>query len=132
MDIFKKQVFEFGEQKVTQFKIFENKKWFSLIIFYFHNSPNKSQDRFHTHAFNALSIRLWGDYEEEFLDKPSSMRSRKRFLFIPRDSFHRITRSNGCCTLLLAGKWKKTWLEFKNGEFTEFSHNRKIIRTWKS
>lgn len=130
MRFLKKSIFEFGEQKVTQFILFENKNWFSVILFYFHKCPNKVQDRFHTHAFNALSVLLWGDYEEEFLNKPTEKRSRKRFLFIPRDSFHRITRSNGCCTLLFSGKWNPTWIEFKDGVFTELSHNRKIIKQW--
>lgn len=126
----KKSVFEFGEQKVTQFKIFENKKWFSVILFYFHKCPNKVQDRFHTHAFNSISILLWGDYEEEFLNSPSKMRSRSRFLYIPRNSFHRITRSNGCCTLLISGKWCETWVEFKDGVYTEYFHNRLIKKQW--
>ena len=130
MQILKKNVFEFGEQKVSQFILFESKKLFSIIFFYFHRCPNKVQDRFHTHAFNALSILLWGDYEEEFLYEESKMRSRSIFLYIPRNSFHRITRSSGCCTLLLSGPWKPTWVEYKEGIFTEYTHNRKIIKQW--
>lgn len=121
--------FEFGEQVVSQFIIFECKYLFSIIFFYFHKS-NGCQDRFHTHAFNAISIRIFGDYIEEFLlDEvtckiDSAKRSRSRFLYIPRDSYHRITRSNGCLTLLLSGKWNKTWKEYVNGNIIYYNWNR--------
>lgn len=126
----KYNVFNFGEQKVSQFIIFECKYLFSIIFFYFYKS-NSCQDRFHTHAFNAISIRIFGDYIEEFLldevnyKVDSAKRSRSRFLYIPRDSYHRITKSNGCLTLLLSGKWKKTWKEYINGEVIIYNWNRK-------
>ena len=122
--------FCFGKQIVTQFIVFECKYLFSIIFFYFHKT-NGVQDRFHTHAFNALSIRIFGDYTEEFLDEntleiTSAQRKRKRFLYIPRNSFHRITKSTGCLTLLISGRWKKTWKEYKDDNFTVYNWNRKI------
>ena len=51
--------FEFGNQFVSQFVIFECKWLFSIILFYFHKSDG-AQDRFHTHAFNAISFKLFG------------------------------------------------------------------------
>lgn len=122
--------FVFGEQAVSQFVIFECKYLFSIIFFYFHKS-NFKQDRFHTHAFNALSIRIFGDYIEEILlDVPNGLyskekRSRTRFLYIPRDSFHRITKSDGCLTLLLSGPWKKEWKEYINGQVKRYTWGRK-------
>lgn len=104
-----------GEQKVSELTILEWKKLFSIKLFNFHKT-NGCQDRFHTHAFGALSILLKGDYIEEVVvgNKIVQLnRSRKRFLYIPKDSFHRITRSNGCRTLLITGPWGKEFKEMR-------------------
>lgn len=116
-NIFKIAKFEFGDQVVTQFILFECKYLFSIIFFYFHKCEEGTQDRFHTHAFKAISIRIFGDYLEDFLvndqgEFKSKPRSRHRFLYIPRNCFHRIGRSKGCLTMLLSGPWKKEWKEF--------------------
>lgn len=127
--IFSVNLFKFGEQYVTQFILFECKYLFSIIFFYFHKSDS-CQDRYHTHAFNAYSIRIFGDYVEEiFIDGVVNYlkRSRKRILYIPRDNFHRITKSNGCLTLLLAGRWKDSWQELVDGEYITYNWNRKIL-----
>ena len=58
--------FKFGEQIVTQFVLFELKYLGSIIFFYFHKSQ-KAQDRFHTHAFNAISVKFFGNYDEHVL-----------------------------------------------------------------
>ena len=120
--------FEFGEQHVTQLILFECKYLFSIIFFYFHKSDSY-QDRFHTHAFKAISIRIFGDYVEEFLNHnviTSAKRSRNRIIYIPRDEFHRITKSNGCLTLLISGSWKQTWQEYIDNKFVTYSWNRNI------
>jgi hypothetical protein len=123
------KTFEFGEQKVSQFIIFEWKYLFSIIIFYFHKT-NGCQDRFHTHAFNAISIKLFGNYEEQIINNEFDydIKIRKRntiFLYIPKDSFHRITKSNGCCTVLFTGRWGKNWKErLDTGELKFYSWGR--------
>jgi hypothetical protein len=121
--------FEFGEQKVTQFVVFECKWLGSIIFFYFHKSDS-CQDRFHTHAFNALSFKLFGEYDEHILDneKTGEFHTERRtqfFKYFPRDSYHRIAKSNGCCTLLLSGPWKKYWKEYINGEVVNYKWGRK-------
>ena len=122
--------FEFGEQIVSQFVIIECKWLFSIIIFYFHKS-NSSQDRFHTHAFNAFSIKLFGEYDEHILENEYSgdFSVKKRnytFAYFPRNSYHRIANSKGCCTVLFSGSWKPTWKErLDNGEIIEYFWNRK-------
>jgi hypothetical protein len=121
--------FEFGEQIVTQFVLFEWKRLGSIIFFYFHKT-DKSQDRFHTHAFNAISFKFFGNYEEHILldEKTGEFEVCKRksfFKFFPRDSYHRIAKSNGCLTMLLSGPWKQTWKEYINGEVKHYKWNRK-------
>ena len=120
--------FEFGEQIVSQFVIFEIKWLFSIIIFYFHKSSG-SQDRFHTHAFNAWSIKLFGEYDEHILDNETTgeyriIRRQKKLVYFPRNSYHRIANSNGCMTILFSGPWKKRWKEYVNGTIIHYSWGR--------
>lgn len=122
--------FTFGDRIVSQFVIFECKYLFSIIVFYFH-STEREQDRFHTHAFNALSIKLWGYYDEHIVNENTGEvkveRRDRIFKYFPRNSFHKIGKGNGCCTILFSGPWKKTWKEqMDNGEVIEYFWNRKL------
>jgi hypothetical protein len=121
--------FTFGDQVVSQFVVFECKYIFSLIIFYFHKSDS-SQDRFHTHAFNALSVKLFGEYTEYLLmdEKTGEFTTKRRtniFQFFPRDSYHKIGNSNGCMTILFSGRWKRYWKEYISGKIIEYNWGRK-------
>ena len=120
--------FEFGDQIVSQFVFFECKWLFSIILFYFHPSDS-SQDRFHTHAFNALSFKLFGEYTEYVLEdeKTGQYSTRQRvetFQYFPRNSYHKIGNSTGCCTILLSGRWKPTWKEYINGTIKHYTWGR--------
>jgi len=111
--------FEFGDQVVSQFVVFEWKCLFSIIIFYFHKSEG-SQDRFHTHAFNAISFKIFGEYTEYILlsERQGDYVTERRtqfFKYFPRNSYHKIGNSNGCMTLLLSGRWKREWKEYIEG-----------------
>jgi hypothetical protein len=125
--------FEFGDQPVSQFVIFEWKYLFSIIIFYFHKS-NGSQDRFHTHAFNSISFKFFGEYTEYILLSESrndyiSKRRTQFFRYFPRNSYHKIGNSNGCMTLLLSGRWKNEWKEYTDdGKIVSYTwgRNRKL------
>lgn len=124
--------FNFGDQPVTQFVLFECKYLFSIIFFYFHKA-NGSQDRFHTHAFNAWSVKLFGRYDEFVLKSipkagfplPIYVYPRTQiFKYFPRDSFHCIANSTGCLTVLFSGPWKKEWIEWKDYVVTKYSWGR--------
>lgn len=107
MVVWKRKDICLGDQNVSELTILEWKPLFSLKYFHFHKTDG-DQDRFHTHAFNAFSVLLSGDYVEEVVEGEviiPKLRSRKRFLFIPKDSYHRITKSKGCRTLLITGPW---------------------------
>jgi len=118
----------FGDLIAKQFVIFEHKNLFGIIIFHF---KGKEQDRFHTHAFNALSIKLFGSYTEGILDPiTKKIRYEKRdrvFKYFPRDSYHSINHSDGCCTVLFQGPWRKYWKEYKNGKETLLSWHREEV-----
>ncbi len=121
--------FIFGDQMVSQFVLFECKWLFSIIFFYFHKSDGV-QDRFHTHAFNAFSVKLFGRYNEYLLLNEESGEYKviprvKVFQYFPRDSYHKIGNGTGCMTILFSGPWKKTWKEYINGEVVNYNWNRK-------
>lgn len=124
--------FTFGDQIVSQFVLFEYKWLFSIIFFYFHKS-NGSQDRFHTHAFNAISLKLFGQYDEYILiDEESgeyTVRKRKNIIqYFPRDSYHKIGNGTGCMTILFSGPWEKTWKEYINGAVVYYNWNRRVSK----
>jgi hypothetical protein len=124
--------FTFGDQVVSQFVIFECKYLFSIIIFYFHKSDS-SQDRFHTHAFNAFSVKLFGEYTEYLLldETTGAFTVRRRtniFQFFPRDSYHKIGNSNGCMTILFSGRWKRYWKEYISGDIVIYDWGRENKR----
>lgn len=123
---FKKIIF--GDLIANQFVLFEHKKLFGLLFFYFKGG---SQDRFHTHAFNALSIKLFGNYMEGILDektKQITYESRNSvFKYFPRDRYHSINHSDGCLTFLIQGPWKKYWKEYKNGVETKLTWHRQEV-----
>jgi len=130
LSLFKLNKFDFGGRIVHQFVLFECKFLFSLHIFYFTKSGLR-QDRFHTHAFNALSIKLYGSYlEYVLLDEKTGEREIVErdniFKWFPRDSYHSIGESKkGCVTLLISGPWKKYWKEWIDGEVKWYTWNRK-------
>jgi hypothetical protein len=126
--ILKYNRFEFGDQIVSQFVVFELKWIGSIIFFYFHKST-KAQDRFHTHAFNALSIKFFGEYDEHILtsEETGEYYIRRRtsiFKWFPRNSYHRIANSKGCLTMLISGPWKKTWKEYIDGKVIYYTWGR--------
>jgi hypothetical protein len=125
--------FTFGDQTVSQFVIFECKWLFSVIVFYFHKCGS-SQDRFHTHAFNALSIKLFGKYDEYILDNEETgefhIEERTQILkWFPRDSYHKIGGSTGCCTILFSGRWEKSWKEYHDGKVLHYSWGRENLES---
>lgn len=116
MTFWKRKTINLGDQKVTELTVLEWKQLFSIKLFHFHPTNGK-QDRFHTHAFNAVSILLSGDYTEEIIIQDYVIplkRSRQRFLYIPANEYHRITKSNGCRTLLITGPWGKEFKELRH------------------
>jgi len=124
--------FTFGDQVVSQFVVFECKWLFSIIFFYFHKSKS-SQDRYHTHAFNAFSIKFFGEYTEYILLNENNgffkiNRRTQIFKYFPRDSYHKIGNSNGCLTMLLSGPWNKDWKEYINGTVVHYNWGRKTIK----
>ena len=126
--IFHRKDITFGDLTAKQLIILEHKDFFGILFFYF---KGKKQDRFHTHAFNAISIKLFGEYTEYLLDDEESgkFHLHKRdyiFRYFPRSTYHSINDSQGCLTLVIQGPWKGTWKELKDGVVTYYSPGRVV------
>lgn len=124
----KRKTIALGEQVVSELTILEWKPLFSMKLFHFHETQG-CQDRFHTHAFNSVSILLHGDYTEEVISFQGARtiieqlpRSRKRILHIPRNQYHRITKSTDCRTLLLTGPWGENFFELRDIGDGKYQH----------
>lgn len=116
--MFDKVRISLGEGHLDKYTLFENKSLFSV---YFHVFNTVEQDRFHTHAFDAVSFVLRGSYEEE-QKLPSGIVIKKKVgvgvRYIPKDYNHRLLRSEpDTMSLLFAGPWVRYWTE-ENRSFT--------------
>ncbi len=116
-----------GELDANQFIIIEIKSLFSIIFYFFKGSG--WQDRFHTHAFNAVSFRIFGSYRvRDIIDgKVVESARTSRVKFFSKKTNHMLGPSQGCLTLLIAGPWDKTWIETKDGQERVLTWGRKRI-----
>lgn len=118
-----------GQGDINRFVFIEIKYLFSIYLNIFNTIE---QDRYHNHAFNAVSIMMRGWYYEyemtPRIEWPNLIRSLS-VRFIPRDYVHKIGRSSpNAISITLAGPWAKTWTEiFENGNKKTLTWGRKVI-----
>lgn len=100
---------------------------------------NEVQEIYHTHSFSAISILLHGNYMEAFFDPNKhefweEPRNRSRIIYIPRDRYHQITKTEGCRTIMITGPWGDCYKEYKpdTDEIIVSTHGRKEIARYKS
>jgi len=111
---FKKSEVALGEGSVTQYIVFENKHFLSLI-FYRWNTID--QVRFHTHAFGAVAFLLKGWYWEKVMFNDIEMTNFVNVPLVPRylpkNYCHAVGNAKpGTLTMVIAGPWQKTWKEY--------------------
>ena len=130
--LFKKSEVALGEGSVTQYIIFENKHFLSLI-FYKWNTIN--QVRFHTHAFGAIAFLLKGWYWEKVRFQGIEMTNFVNVPFLPRmlprNYCHAIGNAKpGTITMVVAGPWQKNWLEYfpDTDTWVEYTWGRKVTK----
>lgn len=115
-----------GKGTITRFTIFEIKFLFGIIVNIFNT---KEQDRFHTHAFPAISVMLRGWYNEEYLDEDGHVHfvwmNAFDVRYIPRSYNHRIGKSSrNAISVTFMGPWKTYWTE-------TFLNTKKVLSyTW--
>jgi len=106
-----------GEGYIKRYTLVELKWFGGLILNVYHT---REQDRFHTHAFSAVSLMLWGHYRESILLPTGQTTSRVRkapdICYLPRSLCHKIMESTpGAVSITLMGPWHKTWKEIHQG-----------------
>jgi hypothetical protein len=130
--VFKSKTIKLGTLSVDETTLLEWKPLFSLKTFYFHKGD--AQEIYHTHSFGAISVLLHGNYMEAFFDPIGNnfweeARNRSRVIYIPRDRYHQITKSEGCRTVMMTGPWADCYKEYNptTGEIIISTHGRKEI-----
>ncbi len=117
-----------GVGNIKRFTIIEIKYLGGIIVNIFNTS---NQDRFHSHAFNALSWMIRGHYYEDVIVDGNLLKLKKieRSRFIPRNYIHKITKSSpNAMSITFEGPWESTWNEyFDNGRIKTYSWGRKVI-----
>lgn len=129
--VFKSKQIKTGSLYVDEITLLEWKPLFSLKTFYFHKGD--IQEIYHTHSFSAVSLLIYGNYIEAFYDQDKGFwneaRNRSRLIFIPKNRYHQITKSEGCRTIMLTGPWGDTYNEYNpiTNEIITSTHGRKEI-----
>ncbi len=113
-----------GEGIIDRFTFFEFKPLGGIILNIFNSVK---QDRFHTHAFNAVSIMFKGHYMEGI----KGCKSRRRehdIKYLPKTLNHKILQSSkNAMSLTIMGPWDKTWTETFETKTREYRWGRKRI-----
>jgi hypothetical protein len=128
-----KKKFVFGKGCVTRYTLFEFRNFCSI---YFHHVETFEQDRFHTHAFNALVWILRGGYNECVKqgvgpNKPVKCQYFKAgdWRWIPRELNHKLLEAKpDSVSLLIAGPYSSIWTEeLDNGDVKVITKHQKIL-----
>lgn len=117
-----------GVGNIRRFTIFEIKYLGGIIVNIFNTV---GQDRFHSHAFHALSLMLRGHYYEEVIVDGSRIATKKieKSRFIPKNYIHKITVSSpNAMSITFEGPWGSTWDEYyDSGRVKTYTWGRKVL-----
>lgn len=115
---------------------FEWKKGFSILLLRFEKG---TREAYHSHAFNCVSMVLWGWLVEyrlglDFKSKIhgpetiTNFRPRNGFFITTRDNFHKVHSVGRTWVLTFRGPWANTWDEInEEGKHVVLTHGRKEV-----
>lgn len=111
---------------VTGYFLVEIKWLFSIVLLKFNKG---TREAFHEHAFNALTIWLWGMVKEHHRDDPWGVKmfTATDFKITKRNVFHKIEALEDTWAISFRGPWKDHWREDRAGELVTLTHGRKVI-----
>lgn len=122
------------ESNVTGYWLIEWKSVFSIALLRFRQG---SREAYHSHAFNAWSLILWGSLVEVTLLAgdgrwPRTVRRylrRGMFLHTPREQMHKVYGiAKNTWAISFRGPWSDTWEEvLKDGSRVTLTHGRKVV-----
>jgi hypothetical protein len=119
------------ESNVTGYWLFECKSVFSIVLLRFDKG---SREKYHNHAFHAVSWILSGSLKEKVLHKyhahieklyPSILP-----IFTSRNRLHKVFGvAEKTWVLSFRGPWTTYWKEYstETGKFTTLTNGRKIV-----
>lgn len=110
---------------VTGYFLIEWKSVFSVVLLHFNKG---SREAYHSHAFNAWTLWLWGlvvELHREGGMKVFMMGDLKRTY---RDTFHKVECLETAWALSIRGPWSSTWQEDRNGKLVTLTHGRREVR----
>jgi hypothetical protein len=123
-----------GTGWVKRYTIIEIRWLFSIYI---HEIATNCQDRFHTHAFNAIGWTVTGGYLEDQLPEIGSKEEPKRvrvsgIRFIPRLCNHKLLRAlPNTNTILFTGAYSELWTEEEDDWVRVLTTHGKELGRWK-
>lgn len=106
---------------VTGYFLVEIKSLFSIVLLHF---QKRGREAYHSHAFNALSIWLWGHAIETLLSGEKLGWKCGGIKYTPRESFHRYEALTSSWCLTFRGPWNDYWQESRNGKLVTLTHGR--------
>jgi hypothetical protein len=124
---------------VSAYFLIEWKRVFSIALLHFNTG---TREAYHSHAFNALTLWLKGEVEEQRLrmvpcsssweDAAIREITTKRYeggdwKLTTRDNMHRVKALTPAWALTFRGPWSNTWQEDRNGEIVTLTHGRKVV-----
>lgn len=110
---------------VTGFYLIELKSLFSIVLLKFELQEN--YERFHNHAFNALTLWLKGHIREDDINGTAHHYFGGEVKSTPRSKFHRVVPFGTAWAISVRGPWLNQWQEFRNNAFRTLTHGRKEI-----
>lgn len=117
-----------GEKSgVIGYWLFEIKWLFSIVLLHFKEG---TRENYHSHAFNAYSFFIYGEVEEQHLDKePIIWRPSFFPKYTPKSTFHKVRALTDTWCLSLRGPWSKYWYEYnpESKEYIKLTNHRKIV-----
>lgn len=130
MRFFKKDRIAVGVGHIDKYTVFEFRRGISLFMHVFNT---EYQDRYHDHAFAAVSIIVRGQYREDTpYDGVKQLRA-PGIRIIPKLYSHRIMKSSAnAVSITIAGPWRREWMEiFTDGNWRRLTWGRKVLEKGK-
>lgn len=109
---------------VTGYFLVEIKSAFSIVLLHFEKG---TREAFHEHAFNAVTLWLWGRIVEHILGGIDREFCAGDVKFTPRSCFHKIEALESSWALSIRGPWLDRWREWRGDHFVTLTHGRKEV-----
>lgn len=117
-----------GEKShVTVYFLCAIKPLFSIGLLHF---ADGTREAYHSHAFNAVTLLLRGNFREEYLSGKQVNYEAGDIKFTPRSRFHKVRSYGDTWALTFRGPWSDTWKEFlpEEHKFVTLTHGRNVVQ----